>query len=261
MKTYAMNKIGLLAFLMTIATSLWAQNDTIVSKVYNLSSYKVEKEATRERRQLLEGKGAAAEYMEIHTTTIEPGKAPHAPHKHDDEEMIIVKEGKLKVTIEGQTKVLGPGSVALAIPGDMHGFENAGTGKATYYVIKYRSKAPVDVQRGKTAGGSFMIDWNDIPFNAHDKGGIRRFFDRPTAMLKRFEMHVTTLNEGLKSHDPHTHRAEEIVLLFSGDTEMQIGQNFYKGKTGDLYYLSSNVLHAIRNEGKGPCTYFAFQFE
>ena len=74
-------------------------------------------------------------------------------------------------------------------------------------------------------------------------------------------MHVTTLNEGIKSHEPHTHRAEEIILVIDNKTEMQIGSDFYKGVTGDIYYVASNIAHAIRNDGVGPCMYFAFQFE
>jgi (S)-ureidoglycine aminohydrolase len=42
---------------------------------------------------------------------------------------------------------------------------------------------------------------------------------------------------------------------------MQIGEKFFKGAEGDIYYLGSNVPHAIRNDGQGTCTYFAFQFE
>jgi (S)-ureidoglycine aminohydrolase len=80
-------------------------------------------------------------------------------------------------------------------------------------------------------------------------------------MTKRLDMHVTTLKAGLKSHEPHTHRAAEMVVMIDGHTEMQIGQKFYKGNEGDVYYLASNVLHGIRNIGSVPCTYFAIQFE
>jgi len=113
----------------------------------------------------------------------------------------------------------------------------------------------------KTAKASFVKDWNKIEFKPHDKGGIRHYFERPTAMCKRLEMHVTTLKEGIKSHEPHQHRAEEIVLIIDNKTEMQIADKFYKGGSGDMYYLGSNVSHAIRNDGKGTCMYFAFQFE
>jgi (S)-ureidoglycine aminohydrolase len=122
--------------------------------------------------------------------------------------------------------------------------------------MKYRSREPV-----RRTGRSFVKNWNKIAFKPHSKGGIRNYFELSTPMSERFEMHVTTLNEGLKSHEPHTHRAEEIVLVIDNKTEMQIGEKFYKGGPGDIYYLGSNVPHAIRNEGNGTCTYFAFQFE
>lgn len=80
-------------------------------------------------------------------------------------------------------------------------------------------------------------------------------------MGKRLEMHLSTLNEGLRNHDPHIHRAEEMVILFSGRYRMHIGDQFYKGSTGDVYFLGSNVLHAIRNIGSSQCMYVAFQFE
>lgn len=241
--------------------SLLAQKDTVESKVYVWNNLKIAKEDTRERRQIATGSGAVLSYMEWHATTIDSGKSPHAPHKHDDEELIIVKEGELKVTVNDSSKVLGPGSIALFIPGDEHGLFNSGSTKATYYVLRYKSEAPVDMERAKQAGGSFMVNWNDVAFKPHDRGGVRNFFERPTAMLKRFEMHVTTLNEGIKSHEPHTHRAEEIVLLIKGNTEMQIANSHQKANEGDLIYLSSNILHAIQNIGTKPATYFAFQWQ
>lgn len=254
-------KIIASAIMLLFSISLSAQLDTVVSKVYTWNNLKVEKQDSRERRQVAEGSGTALAYMEWHATTIDPGKAPHAPHKHDDEEYIIIKEGQLKVTVNDSSEVLGAGSFALFIPGDQHGLVNVGNTKATYYVFRYRSKAPVDMERAKKAGGSFMVDWNSVAFKPHGKGGIRNFFERPTAMLQRFEMHVTTLNAGIKSHDPHTHGAEEIVLLVNGNTEMQIAQSHQKAIGGDLIYLSSNILHAIENIGKEPSTYFAFQWQ
>lgn len=238
-----------------------AQPKPILSDVYTWKTLPVEKRPGSEKRSILEGSGPVLANLEIHATTIEPGTAPHAPHKHPEEEMIIIKEGKLKVTINGQSRILGPGSVALAIPGDEHGFENAGDTRATYYVLKYTSKDAVNSPRAAQAGGSFMVNWDDIAFKPHDKGGRRDFFERPTAMIKRFEMHVSTLNPGLKSHDPHRHKAEEIVLMVEGNAEMQINDSVKKAAPGDLIYLGSNVLHAIRNDDTKPCIYFAFQWD
>ena len=256
-----MKKLLFLMFI-PISLSLSAQDKAVEAKVYTWDKAEIEKKESGERRQILEGMTTDLENLEIHTTTLKVGKKPHKAHTHlDEEELIIIKEGTLKVTIKDESKELGPGSIALMMPGDEHGFENTGKTKATYYVIKYKSIAPMDAERGKKAGGSFMIDWNDIAFKAHDKGGIRQYCNLETTMCKKFEMHVTTLNAGLKSHEPHTHRAAEIVLMIKGNTEMEIGEKIYKGNAGDLYFLSSNISHAIKNIGSEPAMYFAFQFE
>jgi (S)-ureidoglycine aminohydrolase len=179
----------------------------------------------------------------------------------DEEYLILVKDGVLDIGFNDSTWSLNKGSIALLMPAEKFTLRNTSTQNADFYLMKYRSKEAAQPERGKSQGGSMVRIWDSIPFKPHLRGGIRNYFERPTAMCRRFEMHVTTLREGLKSHEPHTHRAEEIVLVIDNQTEMQIGENFYKGGVGDIYFLGSNVSHAIRNDGNGTCTYFAFQFE
>jgi (S)-ureidoglycine aminohydrolase len=114
--------------------------------------------------------------------------------------------------------------------------------------------------RGKNSGGSFMVDWNDMKFVAHDKGGRRNVVDKPTALFERFEMHVTTLNAGLMSHAPHTHMPEEIILLKTGNVEMNVGDERVTLSAGGLVVLDSKIMHNLINVGKEPATYFAFQW-
>lgn len=179
----------------------------------------------------------------------------------NEEHLLIVKSGTIEISFHDSTYIIPAGSIALLLPGEKYKVNNRGSSVADYYLMKYRSKLPPDPERGKNAGGSFVKDFDKIPFNLHDRGGVRNYFNRATAMSKRFEMHVTVLNAGLKSHEPHTHRAAEIILMIEGNTEMQIGQNFFKAKGGDLYFVESNLLHGIRNEGTTAAIYFAFQFE
>lgn len=238
------------------------KTDKVESKVYSFSEAKIEKTSTGEKRQFIAGETTHLENFEIHTTTLNPGKVPHGSQIHSDsEEIVFIKEGNLKITINNLSKEMGPGSVALIMPGDEHGIENTSKSQATYYIIRYKSKKEMDTERGKTAGGSVLLDWNDIKFQPHDKGGIRRFFDRKSAMSERIEMHATTLNPAIKSHEPHTHSPAEIVIMMDGTTEMEIGDGIYQGKTGDIYFLGSNIPHAIRNTGDKPCMYLAFQWE
>jgi (S)-ureidoglycine aminohydrolase len=211
---------------------------------------------------LFEGSVHDMEYLQMTANKVLPAKTKTALQVPATEEhLVLIKKGTLSISFNDSTWSIGDGSIALLMPGEKYSLQNTGKEACSYYVMKYRSKAELDLTRGKTKGGSFVKDWNKIQFKPHERGGIRNYFERPTAMCKRLEMHVTTLKEGIKSHEPHTHRAEEIVLIIDNKTEMQIGDKFYKGGAGDIYYLGSNVSHAIRNDGVGTCTYFAFQFE
>jgi len=256
-----MKKIFFFLFIINAFTAIAQKNDSILSGVYYWNKLEPIKEDTRVRRQVLEGKTFALEYFEIHSSTLEPGKAPHPPHTHpDQEELMIVKEGQVKITIAGQSKILGPGSIAFAIPGDEHGIENAGSTTATYFILKFKGKLPMDLERAKKAGGSFMLDWNDLKTNNTGKGYRRDFFNRATSQLAQFEMHTTALNADSVSHAPHTHVQEEVILILRGNVEMFIDGKLYKGAAGDLYFLSANVPHALKNIGKEQCEYFAFQW-
>ena len=256
-----MKKIFLFLFIINTFSTTAQKSDSLLSGVYYWNKLEPVKEDTRVRRQILEGKTFALSYFEIHTSTLEPGNAPHPPHVHaDQEELMIVKEGQVKITIAGQSKILGPGSIAFAMPGDEHGIENAGKTQATYFILKYKGKLPMNLERAKLTGGSFMFDWNDLKTNNTGKGYRRDFFNRGTSQLNQFEMHTTALNADSVSHAPHTHVQEEVILILRGNVEMYIDGKLYKGAAGDLYFLSANVPHALKNIGKEQCEYFAFQW-
>jgi (S)-ureidoglycine aminohydrolase len=249
--------------LMICSVVLFAQKDTVAGQVFNLKNLPKMVDSNRILTSILRGASTnSLENLRIHYSTLKPNHKLRPSHiQKNDEELIIVREGKLTVTINNKTKTIGAGSVLLIMPDDEQMMNNLDTSDVSYYVFIYHSKTPKNSVRADTSGGSLILDWNDIAFKPHDKGGRRDFFNRPTAMFKRFEMHVTNLNQGLKSHEPHTHFAEEIILMVKGDTKMQIGNSFYEGTAGDLFFLPSNTPHNLINTGEGQAVYFAFQFD
>ena len=242
-------------------SSLVAQKiDSLEPKVYSWNKLEAIKEDTRVRRQILDGSTTSLINFEVHASTLEPGKAPHPPHTHvDQEELMIAKEGTVKITINGTSKILGPGSIAFAMPGDEHGIENAGNTQATYLILKYKGKKP-DNERGNQAGGSFMIDWNELQPKNTGKGYRKDFFNRATSQLAQFEMHTTALNADSAIHAPHTHVQEEIIFIIRGHVNMHIDGKLYPASAGDLVFLPSLIPHALLNTGKEQCEYFAFQW-
>lgn len=252
-------KIIILALTLLIGSSSIAQTDTLSSAVYNWSDVKPQKTATGEKRQVLKGSTLDLANLQIHTSTLGPGKTNHPPRAlNDHDELIIVKEGNLKITIKDSSKILGPGGLALIVAGDEQSFQNTSGKQTTYYVLGFTSRDSVNLQRGKNA--SFMKDWKELEVKKTDKGESRPIFNRPSSMFARFDAHATALNPGKSSHDPHTHRSEEIILMIKGNGEMQIGEKFHKAKAGDVVLLGSMVPHAFTNTGSVQCGYFAIQW-
>jgi len=232
------------------------------SKVYNFAETKVNKTESGLERYFFNGSTTHFANMKIYATTLQPEKNVIINEKQTDNEvLVIVKDGELKMTLNDKSKVVAPGSVALIMPEDMCELENESDSLATYYIVKYKSKSPVNIARGKMAGASELYDWDKLEFRPHDRGGVRSYFDRKSSMSDRIEMHVTTLNPQIKSHEPHTHEPAEIVIMMEGTTEMEIGNNLYQGTVGDIYFLGSDIPHAIRNTGDKACMYMAFQWE
>ncbi|MBN2348403.1 MAG: cupin domain-containing protein [Bacteroidales bacterium] len=243
-------------------STILAQNGAVESGVYPWNNLEVKKQETQDVRSILEGTTRDLELIQAEAITLFPGETPDMkPAREPLETMFIIKEGTLEVSIREQTKLLGPGSIIMIMPGDPYEISNPKSVPATFYIINFIARKPVDLERGANAGGSFMVDFKELEFKPHDKGGLRNYYKRSTAMFENADMHVTTLNGHIKSHEPHTHSAAEIVLMISGNSQMQIGDKIYQATAGDLYYLESNVSHAIQNTGDEACMYYAFQWE
>ena len=105
------------------------------SKTYAFDDLTVKKNANGSSRAVMNGTTHDGTPLEVHITEIGPGLAPHPPHHHGHDEMIVIRQGTLAVMINGKTSTLGPGSVAFAASGEEHGWKNVGTDNAMYYVI------------------------------------------------------------------------------------------------------------------------------
>jgi quercetin dioxygenase-like cupin family protein len=101
-------------------------------------------------RQVLRAPTATLDELEVHITTLNPGQTSHPPHKHPNEELVILASGKLEAMSNGKTKVLGPGSVIFNASNQMHGVRNVGDVPATYHVINWTSPG----MRQKTAAAT-----------------------------------------------------------------------------------------------------------
>jgi quercetin dioxygenase-like cupin family protein len=88
-------------------------------------------------RPFFRGPTANLDELELHVTTLNAGQTSHAPHRHPNEELVIVKEGTVEVLVSGEWKRVGPGSVIFNAADELHGLKNPGPGPAIYHVINW----------------------------------------------------------------------------------------------------------------------------
>ena len=79
--------------------------------------------------------------LEIHISTLNVGQVSHPPHRHPEEELLIVKEGNVETLQNGVPHRLGPGSIIFQASNEMHNIRNVGSTPATYHVIQWRVPA------------------------------------------------------------------------------------------------------------------------
>jgi quercetin dioxygenase-like cupin family protein len=112
-----------------------AQSAVLPSKTYRYEDLPVRNNGANRQRAVLKGETHAGFPIDLHETELAPGEAPHPPHHHVHEEMLIVREGAIEVTIAGNSAQLGPGSVAYVASNEQHGWRNVGTTRARYMVM------------------------------------------------------------------------------------------------------------------------------
>jgi quercetin dioxygenase-like cupin family protein len=117
------------------ATRATAQSTALSSKTFRFEDLAVRSSGPNRMRAVLEGATHTGLPIELHITELAPGEAPHPPHHHPHEEMILILEGRVEVTILDRRTTLGPGSSAFVASDEQHGWRNVGNTAARYFVL------------------------------------------------------------------------------------------------------------------------------
>ncbi len=111
------------------------ENKTLPSKAFKYEDLPVKINGENKSRAVLNGETHSGFPIELHMTELAAGQAPHPPHQHVHEELLMLQQGTLDATIKGQTTQVTAGSVVFLASNDEHGWRNPGPGPAQYFVI------------------------------------------------------------------------------------------------------------------------------
>ena len=113
------------------------------SKAYDVAPRTTEDTDIMKAHEFFRGITTRGQAVELKLRELAPGKAPHPPHKHASEEIIMLVEGALEVELNGtdgefgtgQKMTLGPGSVIFDASNVVHGMRNPGQTWAKYFAL------------------------------------------------------------------------------------------------------------------------------
>ena len=114
------------------------------SCVFNWADLKASPTKQGERRTVCDAPTPTLAEFECHITTLNPGEAPHPPHRHADEELMVIKEGTLEALQGDQTNLVTMVGIIFEASNELHGLRNVGTNRATYFVFRI---SPHDLQK------------------------------------------------------------------------------------------------------------------
>jgi XRE family transcriptional regulator, regulator of sulfur utilization len=122
-----------------LAVGAVAQTSIMRSTTFEWNSITVKNTDVGNVRQFFRTPTATLDELECHVTTLNAGLQSHPPHKHFNEELIIVREGNVEVLSNNEWKKVGPGSVVFNASNEMHALKNVGSTPAVYHVINWKS--------------------------------------------------------------------------------------------------------------------------
>jgi mannose-6-phosphate isomerase-like protein (cupin superfamily) len=110
----------------------------VADAVLDASRAELRREPFGDLRVYLRGSTEQLEGMEAGSLELKPGMTPHPPHKHPEEEIMVITEGRGEISLNGKISKCGPGSMMFCAAEHMHGIVNTGKTTLTFFYFKWK---------------------------------------------------------------------------------------------------------------------------
>lgn len=240
--------------------SIQGYSQNITSTVFTSAQLPVTSQSGYEERTLSEGTTRDYSHVLLQAITVLANQPEQPIQQVDEESVLIVKTGRLTLSLGEKRKTLRSGSVVVIMPGDAYRVDNKSDQPLVYYLMRYTSNEMPDLDLDRLKGHSFWVDWDDVRATETARGSVQQAVNYPTIMSNRLAMQVTSLNPGLSDHAEPTHRAAELLLVLDHPVQMTIEGTTKEVQVGDLVFVESDIAHRIDNNNQQRSTYLSIQF-
>lgn len=196
--------------------------------------------------------------MSCHISVLSAGYTPHPPHIHPEEEMLIVLDGEVEISLATHPEDPSPRKLRLR-PGmfsyypstQHHTISNPGTAPVTYLMFKWLAGEANSANPLQAS----VFTYGDPPPPGAPAFHKKLIFEQATDRLGKLHAHFTTLQPGA-GYAPHVDAYDVAILVLSGEVET-LGTRV---KPLGIVYYSGGETHGMRNVGAVPATYLVIEF-
>jgi XRE family transcriptional regulator, regulator of sulfur utilization len=137
---------SLLILLFAVASGLRAADAAapaapLASGVFHWDKIQLQPTATGARSTVFEAPTVTLDKFHCHVSRLNPGQNTGAPHRHPQEELVLVKEGTLEANINGRIETVETGSMVFYSANELENMRNPGSVPAVYYVFQVYTPA------------------------------------------------------------------------------------------------------------------------
>lgn len=129
----ALQVAGFAAFAAGVAKGAKLSDGTL-----DTANAKLTKEPFGDLRIYYDGPTDQLAHMTAGSLRLNPGATPHPPHKHPEEEFMVITEGTGEISVEGKTTKVAPGTMMYCAANKLHGIVNTGKTPLLFYFYKWR---------------------------------------------------------------------------------------------------------------------------
>jgi MoaA/NifB/PqqE/SkfB family radical SAM enzyme/uncharacterized RmlC-like cupin family protein len=197
-------------------------------------------------------KGITGNHMEIscHASALASGNSPHRPHKHREEELLLLLSGNARLILPDNKKGdmdLSEGKFVYYPSFFPHTLRTTSIEPANYLMLRWTTK--INNENPQMFFNHFDILEEQEVLNS------RLVFEGSTTYLQRLHCHRTVLKP-YKGYDPHVDNYDIVIMILEGEVETIES----RAKANDVIFYASGEPHGVYNPTDKPASYIVFEF-